>query len=125
MNLAIVGSRGFDDYKLFCSRITALIKKKGQIEKIISGGAKGADSLAERYAQEHNIPTEIYLPDWDKHGRGAGFIRNTSIINACDVLIAFWDGESKGTRDSISKAVESMKQVYVEMYKEPINDTYE
>ena len=102
-----------------------LQEKKGPITLIVSGGAKGADSLGEQYAAENNIPTEIYLPDWDKHGRAAGFIRNTDIIKACDVVMAFWDGESRGTRDSMSKATQLMKEVYVEMYNEPNRDDYE
>ena len=77
---------------------------KIEISLIISGGADGADSLAERYAKEQSIPTKIFLPDWKKYCKSAGMIRNTDIINEADVVVAFWDKSSNGTKDSIDKA---------------------
>jgi len=66
------------------------------------GGAKGADTLASIYAKEHNIPIIVYKPNWKKYGRSAGIIRNKDIVNYCDKLVAFWDGKSKGTLNSIN-----------------------
>ena len=71
---------------------------------LISGGARGADRLAERFADEHNLKKIIHKPDWNKCGRAAGFMRNAKIIADSDVLVAFWDGKSRGTKDSIEKA---------------------
>jgi len=107
MKLAIVGSRTFTDFEF--------VKKILQYHpctQIVSGGAKGADMLAKRYAAENGIPIKEFLPNWDKDGRAAGYLRNKQIVNACDELIAFWDGESKGTAHSIRLAEEAGKPVY-------------
>ncbi len=103
MKLAVIGSRGFNDFNLLCQKLDILMERK-EITLIISGGAKGADSLAERYAEERGIPTQILKPDWEKFGKSAGFRRNADIIDACEVCIAFWDGKSKGTLHSIGLA---------------------
>ena len=97
MKLAIIGSRTFDNYKLLKEELQPY---KDKITLVISGGAKGADSLGESWAKENNIPTQIFLPDWSK-GKGAGFERNKDIIKNCDVCIAFWDMKSRGTAHSI------------------------
>ena len=116
MKLAVVGSRGFDDYECLKRRLDQLQAQHGPISEIVSGGAKGADSLAERYAAENDIDTTIFHPDWDKHGRGAGFVRNVEIVDYCDKLFAFWDGESRGTKHSIDLAIAQSKQIFAEMY---------
>lgn len=102
--LAIVGSRHFQDYHFFTTKLDEWIHKYGKPEFIISGGATGADSLAELYAKANNIPTIIFKPDWTKFGKAAGPIRNTEIVNACTNLIAFPSRSGKGTQDSITKA---------------------
>lgn len=71
---------------------------------LVSGGAKGADSLAEDFAKIQGIPRQIYEADWKKFGKSAGFIRNQSIVNNSDMIIAFWDGHSRGTADTLNKA---------------------
>jgi hypothetical protein len=78
----IAGSRDFNDYEYLKSRIP-------ECSKIISGGAKGADTLAEKYAKEFNIPIEIIRPEWDKFGKKAGMIRNIEMIKKCDLAIFF------------------------------------
>jgi hypothetical protein len=108
MKVAIVGSRTFNDYELMSNTL-----KRINITKIISGGAFGADTLAERYAKEQNIETKIFLPEWDKYGKKAGFIRNTDIINECELVVAFWDQTSKGTLDSINKAKLLNKKIII------------
>ena len=91
MKIAVIGSRSFNDYKLMCDTLNAL-----KIDLIISGSAKGADSLGERYANENNIETLIFKPDWEKHGKAAGMIRNTDIVDNAEFIVAFWDEISKG-----------------------------
>jgi hypothetical protein len=100
MKLAIVGSRSFNNYNL----LKDTINKYDNIKLIINNSAIGADKLAEQYAKEYNIETKIYLPDWNKYGKKAGPIRNELIIKDCDIVIAFWDGESRGTLNSINIA---------------------
>jgi hypothetical protein len=101
MRVAIVGSREFDDYELLKETVNNL---KLKITTVVSGGARGADRLAERYAKEYGIELLIFKADWDKLGKGAGFARNQTIIDNVDHLVAFWDGHSTGTMDIMKKA---------------------
>ena len=113
MKLAIVGSRGFNDYSLLQNTIKSL---SIDISTIISGGAKGADSLAKQYAIENELELIEFIPDWNKYGLKAGMLRNTDIINEADCVIAFWDSKSIGTKDSIIKAKKSNKLLKVLEY---------
>jgi hypothetical protein len=108
MRVAVIGSRGFNDYELVVKTLSNL-----GITLLVSGGAIGADSLGEKYANEHDIPTLIFKPDWETHGKAAGMIRNTTIVENSDLVIAFWDGESKGTKDSITKAEKKGTKVLI------------
>jgi len=84
--------------------------------EVISGGAPGADSLGERFAAEHGLPVTIFHADWERYGKAAGIIRNTDIIDAADIVFAFWDGKSPGTKDSIKKAMSRAKTLFVCRY---------
>ena len=108
MKVAVIGGREFNDYDRL-KRILDLYP----ITVIVSGGARGADSLGEKYADEKGLQKEIYKPDWDLFGKKAGFMRNTTIIENCDMVVAFWDGESKGTKDSLDKAKNLKKTTLV------------
>ena len=110
MKIGVVGSRGFNDYKLLKD---TLDKYLPEATVVVSGGAKGADSLGERWANENGLETLIYLPNWDKHGKQAGFIRNFEIIESSDIIIAFWDGMSKGTEHTIYNAENDGKEVII------------
>jgi len=114
MKLAVVGSRTFTDYQLFYEVLDSILEVHGGMIELISGGAKGADSLAKRYADDAGIGIKIFAAHWDEFGKGAGMIRNTDIVNECDQLLAFWDGKSRGTLDSITKAVQAKKFVMVQ-----------
>jgi hypothetical protein len=108
MKVAVIGSRGFNNYELLSETLSNFT-----ITLLVSGSAKGADSLGERYANENNIETLIFKPDWKKYGPAAGPIRNSDIINNADTIIAFWDNESKGTKDSLTKAFKLGKKIFV------------
>jgi len=97
MRLAVVGSRSFKDYNLLKSEL----KKYENITEIVSGGAIGADELAEKFAKEYNIPVKIFKPNWNLYGKAAGYKRNAEIWQYADEGIAYWDGISKGTSHSI------------------------
>lgn len=112
MKVAIVGSRSFNDYALLCKEVESLVGV-ANITHMVSGGAKGADKLGEVWAKEHNVPTIIHRAEWSLFGRRAGMMRNSKIIDDADVVIAFWDGVSKGTDDSIKKAKKAGKRVHV------------
>jgi hypothetical protein len=108
MKVAVIGSRSFNDYEKLKDTLSKI-----NLSLIVSGGANGADKLGEQYANENNIPTKIFLPDWEKHGRVAGFLRNTDIINEAELVVAFWDQTSTGTKDSIEKAEKQGKKVII------------
>jgi predicted Rossmann fold nucleotide-binding protein DprA/Smf involved in DNA uptake len=106
--VAIIGSRSFKNYEYMKESLGCFA-----IGKIISGGARGADSLARKFAEENGIEITEILPRWDIHGKSAGFIRNEFIIEGADIVVAFWDGKSRGTAHSISLAREAGKDVYI------------
>jgi len=111
MKLAIVGSRKFNDYEFFKVAVYRYLNSV-KPEIIISGGATGVDSLAEKWAGENNVEFLVFPADW-KLGRSAGPIRNTLIVNNCTHLLAFPDADSVGTWDSVRKAELANKKVTV------------
>lgn len=114
MKLAIVGSRTFNNYNVLDIILHEFEEiNYCSITEIVSGGARGADSLGEKYAKDHNIPIKIFLAKWDILGKSAGFKRNVDIVNYCDEVIAFWDGQSKGTKHTINLAKKMGKKVTV------------
>lgn len=119
--LAVVGSRTIDNIDLVFDFLDELT----YVDKIISGGAKGVDTLAEMYAISHDIPHQIIRPEWNKYGKRAGFLRNTLIVEECTHLIAFWDGVSKGTMHSVNKARDMNKSwnIYTIKTKFLLNNT--
>jgi predicted Rossmann fold nucleotide-binding protein DprA/Smf involved in DNA uptake len=112
MKLGVVGSRGFNDYELMDKEIKN-VANIFDIDTIISGGAMGADRLSETWAKKNDKEILIFYPDWEKFGKGAGMIRNRSIVSNSDVLIAFWDGASTGTKNSIDRATKRGIPLYV------------
>lgn len=104
--LAIVGSRNFENYSHLKEVMTDFNSQYGFPSTIVSGGAKGADKLAERYAKENNIPIIVFRPIWSKYGRGAGIIRNRDIVKQSTHMVAFCIDHSKGTMNSINLAKE-------------------
>jgi hypothetical protein len=102
MAVAVIGSRTFRDYELL-TRVLDRYQQTVKISLIISGGAAGADKLAEIYAKERGIKTSIMKPDWKKHGKVAGILNNVEIVTNANAVFAFWDGKSRGTQDAITK----------------------
>ena len=103
MKLAVVGSRDFQDYA-WLEHCLLRVFRVEELEAVISGGARGADGLAARFAAAHQLPLVVIPADWKRYGRKAGPIRNTEIVARADAVVAFWDGRSPGTRDTITKA---------------------
>lgn len=104
----IAGTRFFSDYQLLCQKCDAILSAKRQDSNIvvISGTARGADRLGERYARERGYQIRRFPADWDNDGNSAGPIRNAKMADNADALIAFWDGKSRGTRNMIETAEE-------------------
>lgn len=116
MRVIIAGGRDFSNYKLLRQACDYMLSKAESIE-IVSGTAGGADQLGEKYASERGYSIRRFPADWEKFGRAAGFKRNSEMSNYADCLIAFWDGESKGTRHMINTARKKNMQFEVIKYK--------
>ena len=104
----VVGSRTITDYNYIKETLDYFLQNKSEIT-IVSGGARGVDSLAERYAKEHNYELKIFPADWDKYGKSAGYIRNDEMHKYISQfsdrgIVAFWDGKSKGTAHNFGLA---------------------
>lgn len=102
MKIAIIGSREPGNIN-FAKELEKRINIQSG-DTIISGGAKGIDSLAAEYATAHGLALVEIRPDYAKNGRGATFIRNREIVDNADMVVAFWNGTSKGTKYTIDYA---------------------
>lgn len=114
MKLAILGSRSVTEFKLM-----DYILPSG-VDEIVSGGAKGADSIGEKIAKEKGIRLTIFYPDYKKYGRRAPVIRNKLIAEYADQAIILWDGKSKGAKNSIDLFEAQGKKPFVVI----VNDEY-
>ena len=101
----IAGGREFNNYELMCKKVDRILSNKNTSEiQIISGNARGADKLGEKYAKDNNISLMCFPANWKRYGKRAGYIRNEQMAKEADALIAFWDGQSKGTKHMIDIA---------------------
>lgn len=107
MKLIIAGSRYLEDYELVKFSVLNFLEINDidlYTVKIVSGDAKGADALGERFAKEHDMPIQRFPADWDKFGRSAGPKRNKQMAEYATHLCAFWDGKSRGTGSMVKVA---------------------
>lgn len=97
MRVAVIGSRTINsiDLEKFLPSNTT---------EIISGGAKGVDTVAKQYAIKNKIKLTEFLPQYDKYGKKAPLKRNITIIENADLVLAFWDGVSRGTLHACRKS---------------------
>jgi hypothetical protein len=112
MIIAVVGGQDFKDYDLLKKTLNQI----PNITKIITGDAKGADTLALKYAKTHNIEWKVIPADSKKHGKKAGMLRNPDIVKDAELVVAFWDLESHGTKDSIEHGYAMQKKVLIIKY---------
>lgn len=115
MKIIIAGGRLFSDYPFLKLKCDNIIGGRIGIE-IVSGTAKGADKLGERYAKEKGFYISEFPANWDDHGKKAGYLRNDQMAQYADALIAFWDGTSSGTKHMIDLANERGLKVRVIKY---------
>lgn len=112
MRVIIAGSRNFDDYQLLKDICDKKLINQKEIE-IVSGTANGADKLGEKYAEEKGYCIKKFPADWKTYGKRAGFIRNEEMAKYSEALIAFWDGESKGTKHMIELAKKYKLKIHI------------
>jgi hypothetical protein len=115
MKVIIAGGRDFTNYALVEDAIKC---SAFEITQVVSGKAKGVDTLGEVWALANSIPVEAFPADWSQHGRAAGPIRNREMAEYADALIAIWDGESKGTANMIQQARNKRLNVFIYLVKE-------
>lgn len=111
----IAGSRTFDDYKLLEKTLDALYPEPVEI---VCGGAHGADNMGRLWAIKKGYPVKMFIPQWQKDGKQAGFNRNVEMADFSDELIAFYNGTSKGTEHMINIMKGIGKPIKVITYEE-------
>lgn len=115
LKIIVAGGRDFSDYDYLCSKLDWIIGDRTDVE-IVCGMARGADMLGYKYAKEHNLPIAEFPANWDRFGRSAGYRRNSEMARYSDVLVAFWDYESKGTSHMIELMKAYRKKAIVYKY---------
>ena len=111
MKIIVAGGRRFNNKEIIFRCLDSVGIKKEYT--IISGHATGVDSMAELYAKERGLGLEIYPAQWDKYGKKAGPMRNHKMALVSDVLIAFWDGNSRDTRSMLNYALTNQLSIIV------------
>lgn len=110
MKVAVIGSRNLG--------VIGLEKfLPYNVSEIVSGGARGIDTCAREYARTHGIKLKEFLPDYSRYGKTAPLKRNLEIIAYADMVIAFWDGKSRGTKYVIDNCKKQHVMIKVYLYK--------
>jgi len=110
VRVAIVGSRHFAD----SDRVTDYVKGLPASSSIITGSASGVDAAATKAARARGLPVQVLPASFDEVADPSkSAARNQRLVDACDVLVAFWDGASKGTRTTVERALDAGKEVHV------------
>ena len=97
MKLIVAGSRTITDYSFLCKAMQRFLENE-IVEEIVSGGARGVDSLAEKYAHEKRIRVKKFDAQWERLGKKAGMVRNGEMATYADALLLIWDGKSVGSK---------------------------
>ena len=110
MKVIIAGGRDFDNYDYLSETMKNL---NIIVSEVVCGGARGADSLGEKWAQINDIPIKYFPADWDGLGNYAGHARNKQMAEYADFLVAFWDGKSRGTKFVIDNCKKINKEITI------------
>ena len=113
----IAGGRDFNNYPGLAKAMDQLLANVTDEIVVVCGMAQGADRLGERYGKERGYSIRYFPADWDRKGRGAGFIRNEEMAKNADALVAFWDCQSRGTKHMIETAKKHKLDIRVKHYK--------
>lgn len=121
MKIIVAGGRDFNNRSVMFPILSKHINNMN--DTIISGDARGADALGAEWATHFQIPIQHFPAKWDEYGKVAGYIRNAEMAEHGDMLIAFWDGKSKGTMNMIKAIKLYKKPYYVYNYKGELIDS--
>jgi hypothetical protein len=110
MKTIIAGSRNITDAALLDD---AVRRADFTITEVVTGGARGVDTLGFNWGRKHGLPVRTFSPDWQKYGKAAGIHRNREMAEYAEALIALWDGRSRGTKNMIQEARKRGLRVYV------------
>lgn len=123
IRIIIAGSREFNDYSLLCKHMSTIIADREFTEcsniSIISGAARGADTLGEKYAKDKYLNLQKMPANWNEYGKRAGYIRNEKMAkyasedDSIGMLVAFWNGKSRGTKHMIDLANKYNLEVHI------------
>lgn len=116
MKIIIAGGRDFSDFEKLKASVDDAVSNINSNIEIVSGTARGADLLGEQYAKNHGYNIKQFPAEWDKYGKAAGYRRNSQMAKYADMLIAFWDGSSKGTQHMINLAKKEGLKVTTILY---------
>lgn len=109
MKTIIAGSRSITDYETVKQ---AVISSRFKITEVVSGTARGVDTLGERWAIENGVPLKTFPANWSAHGKAAGHMRNQVMADYADALVLVWDGHSRGSADMLARAVRGGLKVF-------------
>jgi predicted Rossmann fold nucleotide-binding protein DprA/Smf involved in DNA uptake len=110
VRVGIVGSRHYREP----ARVAEYVQSLPARASIITGSASGVDAAATKAAREKGIPVQVIPASFEEMADASkARARNQRLVDACDVLVAFWDGSSKGTRETVERALDSGKEVHV------------
>lgn len=112
----IAGGREFDDYSLLEKTMDNLLSNIKADIIVVCGMAHGADSLGEKYAKSKGYQVDYYPAQWNLYGKRAGYIRNEQMAKNADALVAFWNGQSRGTKHMIDLAHKYNLKIRVKRY---------
>ena len=110
MKVVIAGSRDITDYDVL---LKAIKECPFQITEVISGRARGVDTLGEKYAEDYGLKLHLFPADWKKYRNAAGPIRNAQMADFADAVLCVWDGKSSGTKDMMNQARKRGLPLYV------------
>lgn len=117
--LIVCGGKDFEDYSMLSEKLDDLLKRYEYVE-LVSGHAKGADTLAEIYANNNVIPIKVFPANWERYGKAAGPKRNREMLEyameAHPVVLAFWNGKSRGTGNMLKQAKTAGVECHIYRY---------
>ncbi len=116
--VVVAGGRDFKDFEKLTEVLDSVLRVRVETHNIVivSGAARGADSLGEKYAIMRGYKVDTYKANWDALGKSAGYVRNKAMSDNSNASVIFWDGVSKGSKHMIDITVRSGKPFKVVHY---------